>query len=642
MSKPAMKVTQVSDAATGTPPGSPRREPARSAKAPKASGAADIFVLAAIAAVSMAIGLGSYAQLGCGIGVAACLAMAALLALSSLHVALRRSQSLAELTAENARLKSKVEGLVRVRRMMPQAPAAKVPTAAAHEPRMPADAVAAEGLPSVAAQAPPAPASLVPTPAEEPTDASPPSEADLVQSIASVKEQWALRPGFARAPALAGPSGVSDEASRGDDTTATGSVPLADGAIVVAAPPVRAEAPAEARISTSRVQTVTAPSSPTAASAQPSDAAAVENPRKPRADFDAIQALIKRLATDLNAPRKPEPPEEPSSPATEPAETAADPQVHAQDAITRSVVALRHTGAAMRRAEMPDEAIALQVGRQAAVPAAPPSAPAAGPQSPPPLDPVPSVSLIDAITEAVAADRYDVMVEPIQSLKDRKARHFEIGLRLIIQNGTALDDVDYVRATRGTELLARIDAAKMLRTARFAEHLLTRGKSASVHSAISGDSLASDAFLDDFAATLEGRGQLAHVLVLGFSQIEVRSFSPVHWETLHVMADLGLRFSLEHVTDLDMDFESLKGSGFEFVKLDAEVFLDGLQCEGTLVPAADLCRHLSELGLSLVVSHIADDRALAKILGFGVLLGQGELFGRPRRIDMDGSARVAA
>jgi cyclic-di-GMP phosphodiesterase TipF (flagellum assembly factor) len=81
-----------------------------------------------------------------------------------------------------------------------------------------------------------------------------------------------------------------------------------------------------------------------------------------------------------------------------------------------------------------------------------------------------------------------------------------------------------------------------------------------------------------------------------------------------------------------MDFGRLKALGFEFVKLDAQVFLDGMQAPGGCIPAADICRYLSEFGLSLIVGAIEDDWLLAKIMGFGVLLGKGTLFGGPRLI----------
>ena len=56
----------------------------------------------------------------------------------------------------------------------------------------------------------------------------------------------------------------------------------------------------------------------------------------------------------------------------------------------------------------------------------------------------------------------------------------------------------------------------------------------------------------------------------------MRTFTPVHAEALGSMAAGGFGFALEDVTDLDMDFGGLKAMGFEFVKLDAEVFLEGL------------------------------------------------------------------
>ena len=93
-------------------------------------------------------------------------------------------------------------------------------------------------------------------------------------------------------------------------------------------------------------------------------------------------------------------------------------------------------------------------------------------------------------------------------------------------------------------------------------------------------------------------------LVLSFSQSDARAFTPAHAEALGAMAASGFGFALEDVTDLEMDFGKLKALGFEFIKLDAEVFLDGMQAPGGCIPASDICRYLSDFGLSLIVgSH---------------------------------------
>jgi cyclic-di-GMP phosphodiesterase TipF (flagellum assembly factor) len=46
-------------------------------------------------------------------------------------------------------------------------------------------------------------------------------------------------------------------------------------------------------------------------------------------------------------------------------------------------------------------------------------------------------------------------------------------------------------------------------------------------------------------------------------------------------------------------------------------------------------------GLTLVVEHIDDQDKLARVFGFGVLLGQGQLFGgaRPVRADVASGRR---
>jgi len=100
--------------------------------------------------------------------------------------------------------------------------------------------------------------------------------------------------------------------------------------------------------------------------------------------------------------------------------------------------------------------------------------------------------------------------------------------------------------------------------------------------------------------------------------------------------------ALEEVTDLDMDFAELKELGFAFVELDAPVFLDGLPAASGRVPASDICRHLADFGMTLIVGRIEDDWLLARILGFGVLFGKGTLFGAPRLVKDEVVADPAA
>lgn len=257
------------------------------------------------------------------------------------------------------------------------------------------------------------------------------------------------------------------------------------------------------------------------------------------------------------------------------------------------------------------------------------------PGTPPALNP-----RLAPIAEAVVAERMEVLLEPIHALAEGRARHFEVSMRLRTADGTALEQSEFTRVARGSGLMPRIDAARMVRAARVARKLGERGRQGSVLAAVAGESLTDARFVDAAAAEPGPVGGMG--LVLAFAQSEVRAFTAGHAEALGALAAAGFSFALEEVTDLEMDFAALKEMGFAFVELDAPVFLDGLPAANGRLPAADICRHLADFGLSLIVGRIEDDWLLARILGFGVLYGKGTLFGGPRLVKDEVVAAPAA
>ena len=332
---------------------------------------------------------------------------------------------------------------------------------------------------------------------------------------------------------------------------------------------------------------------------------------QPEMSVEVVQDLIKKLADELNS----------ATPGDEQG-GAADRGDDTEAMIGRSVAALQTAARGMHAggsrpppwwpAPEPDTGPQL------------PSGPALRAAVPPQVEPQ-----LARIAEAVAAERMEVMLEPIHALVEGRPRHFEVSTRLLTADGARLDQQEVSRAVRGSGLMPRIDAARIVRAARVAGRLGQRGRKGAVLAAMSGESLADASFMD---AATTGYGGGGMSLVLAFTQSEVRTFTPVHTTALAALAGMGFRFGLEAVTDLDMDFAALKQIGFSFVELDAPVFLEGLPCAGGQVPAADICRHLADFGLSLIVGRIEDDWLLARVLGFGVLFGKGTLFGGPRQV----------
>lgn len=337
----------------------------------------------------------------------------------------------------------------------------------------------------------------------------------------------------------------------------------------------------------------------------------------PRAqDVAVMQSLIKGLAEQINGqPKAPEP----KLPMPLPHEMKPELDVSSFDTVDDQVDALRDAATALRAPAGHDERMVPELRA-------------------PDVDSNyvgADLSLHAQLAGAIDDARIDIYLEPILGLDDRKARHFEVSVRLRDEDGELLDPHDFAGAIAGTGLVPRIESYSFTETIRLAGQFAARGSDADLFSNISGESLRDSGFHAALVDALEPDVGLATHLIMSISQSEIRTFGPAHWDALAAMASSGLRYALIDVVDLDMDFDALKRYGFDFVRLDAPVFLRGLPAPHGFVPAADLCRHLAQSGFTLIVSRIADERELVKVFGFGALLGQGRLFGGARPIKID-------
>ena len=208
---------------------------------------------------------------------------------------------------------------------------------------------------------------------------------------------------------------------------------------------------------------------------------------------------------------------------------------------------------------------------------------------------------VTLISEALEAKRIEVFLDPIVGLGDRKLRYLELTVQLVTQSGHAYAEEELHRIAAGTGLLARIDAAKLANAVGILNRFKANGSRACIFSMVAGESLVDDNFAGAFADILALEPDDDVRLVLVFAQAETRNFSTAHWHAITQIWRHGVTFALAEVTDLDMDFELLKAHGFDFIKLDTAVFLEGLPTPAGHVPAADICRHLAGLGLNLVL-----------------------------------------
>lgn len=251
-------------------------------------------------------------------------------------------------------------------------------------------------------------------------------------------------------------------------------------------------------------------------------------------------------------------------------------------------------------------------------------------QPPPPRNP-----RIAAIVDAIENGEMDVFLSPIVALQSHQVSHYDVTVRLKSASGGYIDNAEQELQLAGSDLLALFDTARLRRAASLAQRLDAHNKSGSLLSAVNGPSITNAEFLETFARVFEERDRISNQLVLTFTQADLEQFSPSAWQALGDMQAFGFRFALSQIDHVAMDFAALAQRGFAFLRLEASALMNGLPARDRFIEADELCRYLAGAGMTLVADTIDDEAIRARVFGFGILFGQGRLFGGARQVKLD-------
>ena len=133
---------------------------------------------------------------------------------------------------------------------------------------------------------------------------------------------------------------------------------------------------------------------------------------------------------------------------------------------------------------------------------------------------------------------------------------------------------------------------------------------------------------------------LAHAMIFEISVRAFRQRSDIASQNMGRLRELGFRFSLDKVTDIDFDFQDLSRADVKFVKIAAEVLLAQLlEVEGRMairslrdLQASDFASMTRRYGIEIVAEKIEAERQVIDVLELDIAYGQGHLFGEPRAI----------
>jgi diguanylate cyclase (GGDEF)-like protein len=228
------------------------------------------------------------------------------------------------------------------------------------------------------------------------------------------------------------------------------------------------------------------------------------------------------------------------------------------------------------------------------------------------------------IREAIIAQRFELLFQPVIDLQTTAASFYEALIRLP-SNGKLLLPGTFLPAAERFKLMADMDRF-VIRKAL--SHLIGNKE---LHLAInlSGQSFA-DRSLPNFVATcFEAAAVEPERVVFEITETTIISNLPAARTMMHQMRRLGFRFALDDFGAAFSSFSYLKHLVVDYLKIDGSFICDA-ENNGTNWIFVEIMNDIAHrLKIKSIAEFVEQETTLTKLREIGVDLAQGYLFGEP-------------
>jgi cyclic-di-GMP phosphodiesterase TipF (flagellum assembly factor) len=250
------------------------------------------------------------------------------------------------------------------------------------------------------------------------------------------------------------------------------------------------------------------------------------------------------------------------------------------------------------------------------------------------------VALLETVREALADNRVDLYLQAVVSLPQRRTVFYESFSRLRDASGRVMMPAEYLSVAEPEGLMPAIDNLLLFRCVQIVRRLAKSDRKVGIFCNIALSSLGDETFFPQFLEFLAENKDMAGSLIFELGQGAFDRRGATEARNMAKLADLGFRFSIDKVVDLDLDFADLARADVKFVKVSADVLINQLlEVDGRLtlrslkdINAADFADLTRRYGVELIAEKVETERQVVDVLELNIAYGQGNLFNEPRPI----------
>ncbi|MGQ0531452.1 MAG: EAL domain-containing protein [Caulobacteraceae bacterium] len=256
------------------------------------------------------------------------------------------------------------------------------------------------------------------------------------------------------------------------------------------------------------------------------------------------------------------------------------------------------------------------------------------------INPTAARGPMDLVREALMENRVELHLQPIVQLPQRKTAFYEGFTRLKDANGRLILPQEFIPAAEQAGLMGTIDNVLLFRCVQIVRKLMKQDRRIGIFCNLSPSALADEHFFPQFLDFMRENRDLAGSVIFEIPQDAYENRTSIEARAMGKLVDLGFRFSIDRVTNTEIDLPDLERSGVRYVKIGAGTLVEqivrrGLRPRSAItreIAAADIAAVYQRYGVDLIAERIEAEDTVLEVLDFDVPYAQGHLFGAPRAI----------
>ncbi len=237
--------------------------------------------------------------------------------------------------------------------------------------------------------------------------------------------------------------------------------------------------------------------------------------------------------------------------------------------------------------------------------------------------------LLLIIEEALNSDKIEMLVQPIVSLPQRKARHFECFSRIKTTDGTIYTPDHFVHLAEEENLIRLVDNAMLFRCIQMARSSVKKKFNVNFFCNVSCHTLSDKFFFESLIEFFQSNRELGRNIILEFHETAIFEKLNELEPFFRKLKLYNCRFSVDQVTRFDIDISRLRKLNFKYVKFHSDAIAESIKTDEGIQKVREFKKICNIENIDVILSHVEDEKALLDFNDFHFDYGQGYLFGSP-------------